>query len=54
MVMQLFKQMQQERMGPNRFTCVLVIKAYACLGALEEAGMFMNRSCNVVASLMSL
>jgi pentatricopeptide repeat protein len=36
MVMQLFQQMQQERLSPNRFTCVLVIKAYACLGALEE------------------
>ncbi|KAH9540358.1 hypothetical protein CY35_14G001000 [Sphagnum magellanicum] len=36
MVMQLFEEMQQERMSPNRFTCVLVIKAYACLGALEE------------------
>jgi hypothetical protein len=35
-VIQLFQQMQQERMSPNKFTFVEVIKARAGLGALED------------------
>ncbi len=35
-VMQLFQQMQQEGMAPNKFTFVQVIKAYAGLGRLED------------------
>ncbi|KAH9544580.1 hypothetical protein CY35_12G001600 [Sphagnum magellanicum] len=34
--MQLFQQMPQEGMSPNKFTSVQVIKACAVLGALEE------------------
>jgi len=34
--MQLFQQVPQEGMSPNKFTSVQVIKACAVLGALEE------------------
>jgi pentatricopeptide repeat protein len=36
-VMQLFQQMQQEVMSPDKFTFIQVMKACASLGALENA-----------------
>ncbi len=34
--MQLFQQMQQEGISPHKFSFVLVINAFAGLGALED------------------
>jgi pentatricopeptide repeat protein len=66
--MQLFQQMQQEGMSPDKFTFVQAVKGSVGLGSLEDgrlvheqliqsgcktAGLFMNNSFKVVVSLMS-
>jgi hypothetical protein len=52
----LLRQMQQENVQLDSFTFVGVLNACASIGALESkrAGVLMQRSFKVVASLMSL
>ncbi len=52
--MQLFQQMQQEGMSPDKFTFVPVIKEFAGLGRLEDGDLIINSSFKVVTSPMSL
>ncbi len=51
---QLFLQMQQEGMSPNKFIFVQVIKACTGLGALEDSRLVHEQLIQVGASLMSL
>jgi pentatricopeptide repeat protein len=60
-VMQLFQQMQQEGMAPNKFTFVQVIKTCAGLGRLEDGRLheqLIQRGCKsdvfVVSSLVDM
>jgi len=51
--MQLFQQLQQEGISPNKFTFLQVIKACASLRALGNGRHVHNSLSKVVGNLMS-
>ncbi len=53
-VMQVFQQMRQQGMSPNKFTFIQLIKACAPLQTLENGRLVQNSSFKLVVSLMSL